>query len=239
MDKIETLDAPDSLTAANHIINGVLAEKLITAHVNCSIDYDGRASSTIENGDRIVMIKPDGTLLVHGEENYRPINWQSSGAEISADLNEDEELLIIGETDEYLEVTCSEVYQLTLFDNTDAANLQLEGTEDEMHERIIENPALIEDGLTELVNEKEFEFGRVDIFGVDSDGNTVIIEVKRRPASRDNVYQLYTYLMEYRNKVKQPDETVRGILVAPRCTDYILDVIQSHDLEFAELDPLE
>jgi RecB family endonuclease NucS len=238
MEKLETLTDPDSLTAANHIINAVLAEKLITVHVRCSIEYEGRAASTIEEGDRIVIAKPDGTLLVHGEENYQPINWQPSGADITADVTEDDQLLIIGETDEYLEIECSEVYQLSLFNHRDTASLQLRGTEEEMHNRIMKNPELVEDGLHNVVNEKKFSFGRVDIFGKDTDKNTVIVEVKRRAATRDHVYQLYTYMMEYEEKEASDEEIVRGILVAPSCTEYIKEVIHSYGLEFVQLDPI-
>lgn len=232
MDKITTLQNPDPVTAANHIINGVLSDKLITMQVRCTVNYDGRASSNIEEGDRILIAKPDGTLLVHGDENYQPINWQSSGAEISADITQDEQLLVTGETDEYLGITCTEIYQITLFNNKDNAELRLKGTEEEMHNRIVSNPDIVEDGLTNIVNEKQFAFGRVDIFGNDAEGNTVIIEVKRRPATRDHAYQLYTYLMEYEKQEKDTNETVRGILVAPNCTDYIHEILDDLGLEY-------
>lgn len=236
MDKLITLQKPDPREAANKLLNGNISGKVVTAHVNCTVTYEGRAASTIEEGERIIIVKPDGTLLVHGDENYQPINWQSSGAEISADISEEGHLQVIGETDEYLEITCLEIYQLTVFNNKDSAELQLEGTEEEMHQRILENPEVIEDGLTNLEHEKKFSFGRVDVFAKDSSGRPVIIEVKRRPATRDHVYQLYTYVMEY-NQVSST--TARGILVAPTCTEYIHEVLDSYDLEYAQLDPVE
>lgn len=235
-DKIQSTVTPEAIDAANTILNANLRGDMITAHVLCSVEYEGRAESTIEKGDRVVMIKPDGTVLVHGDEKYQPINWQSPGAEVSADLDEDNNLVILAEDSEYLEITCYTVYNLTTFDNTDEAELDLRGTEEEMHERIMSEPSLVESGLHDVVHEKEFSFGRVDVFGYDSEGTPVIIEVKRRSVTRDHVYQLYTYLKEYK---ETQNATVRGILVAPNCTDYIYDVIKDYGLEFVSLDPLE
>lgn len=235
-DKIQTEVTPDSLDAANKVINAVLRGDMITAHVSCSIEYEGRAESTIEQGDRVVLIKPDGTVLVHGDEKYQPINWQSPGADVTAELDDEENLLIVAEDSEFLKITCNTIYGLTLFNNTDEAELDLRGTEEEMHQRILENPSLVEQGLSDVEHEKEFSFGRVDVFGYDSNGTPVIIEVKRRSATRDHVYQLYTYLKEYKENYQN---SVRGILVAPNCTDYIYDVIKEYELEFVSLDPLE
>lgn len=234
--KIQSSIKPEPIDSANKIINATLRGDMITAHVLCSVEYEGRAESTIEKGDRVILIKPDGTVLVHGDENYQPINWQSPGAEVTADLDENNNLVILAEDSEYLEITCYDVYGLTVFDNTDEAELDLRGTEEEMHRRIMENPSIVEKGLHDVEHEKEFSFGRVDVFGYDSDGEPVIIEVKRRSATRDHVYQLYTYLKEYKEK---QGSNVRGILVAPNCTEYIYDVIKEYGLEYVSLDPLE
>jgi RecB family endonuclease NucS len=236
VEKIEALSEPDVLDAANTIVNGVTANNLITVHAQCSTDYEGRAKGGIDKGERILIIKPkSGTFLVHGDEDYKPINWQPSKADITVEITDDDELLLRAETDEMLEVLCSKVYRVTVFNNTDEASLELEGTEEEMHNRIMNNPELVEEGLSNLENEKEFDFGRVDIFAYDRDGVPVIIEVKRRAATRDHVYQLYTYVMEYR---QERNEDVRGVLAAPKCTEYIKDVLSSHDLEFSEVEAL-
>lgn len=237
VDKITTLNNPDNLKAANTILNGIEANNLITIHTLCTTDYSGRAEGGIDEGERVVMIKPkSGTFLVHGEEGYKPINWQPSDAEFSVTLtNDDDNLNITAETKENLTVTCKTIYQLTVFNNTDNATLELVGTEEEMHNRIMNDPTLVEKGLSKLQHEKEFDFGRVDVFAYDETDTPVIIEVKRRPATRDHIYQLYTYIMDYENEF---GENVRGILVAPSCTDYILEILHDYDLEFSKLEPV-
>lgn len=235
VDKLRTLSDPSPVEAANNILNGVTADNMITIHGLCTTKYSGRAAGGLDEGERVVLIKPkSGTMMVHGEEGFKPLNWQPSGAEISADV-EGGSLVVHAETSESLRVTFEELFQVTVFNNTDNAELRLEGTEEEMHQRILSEPHLVEEGLHSLEHEKEFDFGRVDVFGMDAEGNTVIIEVKRRSATRDHVYQLYTYVMEYRETF---GDDVRGILVAPECTEYILDVLESYDLEFSELNPI-
>lgn len=41
----------------------------------CAVIYDGRASSKLAAGERIVVIKGDGALLVHRPKGYEPVNW--------------------------------------------------------------------------------------------------------------------------------------------------------------------
>lgn len=42
---------------------------------NCWVEYRGRASSKLSSGERILIIKQDGALLVHRPTGYEPINW--------------------------------------------------------------------------------------------------------------------------------------------------------------------
>ena len=42
----------------------------------CSVEYVGRARSTLGCGERISMVKPDGSVLVHQKVGREPVNWQ-------------------------------------------------------------------------------------------------------------------------------------------------------------------
>ena len=46
---------------------------------SCLVDYQGRANSELEIGERILIIKKDGSVLVHRTVGYEPVNWQPSG----------------------------------------------------------------------------------------------------------------------------------------------------------------
>jgi len=41
---------------------------------DCSVDYRGRARSLLDWGERIIMIKEDGTVLVHQPVMREPVN---------------------------------------------------------------------------------------------------------------------------------------------------------------------
>ncbi|KPV65554.1 MAG: Endonuclease NucS [Candidatus Bathyarchaeota archaeon BA1] len=62
-----------------------LAKECISKHTvlvivgNCWVEYKGRASSKLGPGERILIIKRDGALLVHRPEGYEPVNWMPGG----------------------------------------------------------------------------------------------------------------------------------------------------------------
>lgn len=235
-DVFTLLEEPEPRDAANHIINGLARGQVATIQGYCIVDYDGRAKSDDPaEGYFVSMLKPDGTALIHSNEKYKPMNWQSSGAEIKPRLTDEGDLRVVAESDEFLEVIYKEIFSITLLEAEPRSELDLIGTEEDMHARIMNNPSLISEDFVALENEREFSFGRVDIFGEES-GEPVIVEVKRRSITRDHIYQLYTYLMEYE---KEYDETAIGILVSPDCTEYMIDVMDEYDISFVEVQPLD
>jgi len=51
----------------------------VGADGRCAVAYEGRAQSQLEAGDRFVLCKPDGTILVHSDTKQKPRNWQPPG----------------------------------------------------------------------------------------------------------------------------------------------------------------
>ncbi len=45
-----------------------------TVQINglCTVNYQGRAKSKLDRGERLVIKKQDSAILVHGPENYQP-----------------------------------------------------------------------------------------------------------------------------------------------------------------------
>jgi RecB family endonuclease NucS len=48
----------------------------------CCVEYSGRARSTLGWGERIVIVKPDGSVLVHQRAGREPVNWQPPGTRV-------------------------------------------------------------------------------------------------------------------------------------------------------------
>src|ERR1700675_4344675 len=44
----------------------------------CSVDYDGRLTAHLPSALRLLIVKADGSVLVHSDGgSYKPLNWMS------------------------------------------------------------------------------------------------------------------------------------------------------------------
>lgn len=216
---------------------GLTQDRLVTVFGRCRVEYDGRAHSTLGTGDRLVILKPDGTVLVHTDEGQQPVNWQPPGC--SHEVTVQEGLRIESHRQrpsEQLVVDFEEVVQVSGFDVTDENELSLTGTEADMRERILADPSVLEDGFEPRATERETAAGAVDIYGVDAEGKAVVVELKRRRVGPDAVSQLDRYVSALQRDLHAETE-VRGILVAPSVTDRATRLLERQDLEFTSLAP--
>ncbi len=229
---------PTPEVAHETIADGIAREALVTVVGRCTVDYDGRASSRLEAGDRLVVLKPDGAALVHTDEGQQPVNWQPPGCEHEA-LLEDGKLRLRSlrsTPDERLSITFERLFQVSTFEMSDPEDLALVGTEEDLRQRILEDPDLLEPGFTPLATERDTPAGAVDVYGEDGDGKTVVVELKRRRVGPDAVSQLRRYVDALERDL-HADAAIRGILVAPSVTDRAERLLEEHGLEFVALEP--
>ena len=244
---VETLTRPDHAAAHDLVTRGIAAAAVVTVVGSCTVDYEGRASSTLGPGERHLMLKPDGSALVHTDEGQQPVNWQPPDCEHEVRLADGEgsdgtgrERLIVEsqrETpDERLVVRFESVLHVGAFDLTDERDLSLSGTEADLRERVLDDPDLVEDGFSPLATERSTPAGAVDVYGEDRDGRTVVVELKRRRVGPDAVGQLGRYVDALERDMHAETE-VRGILVAPSVTDRARRLLAERGLEFVALEP--
>src|SRR5437773_12090374 len=98
---------------------------------------------------------------------------------------------------------------LSAFRLRDEAEFILHSSEEEMQRAILAEPGLIEQGLRVVDFEKKVAPGLVDGYGIDTQGNTVGIEIKKDPAGDDAVKQL---VESVRNLSPAEDKRLREIL---------------------------
>jgi endonuclease len=203
---------------------------------NCKVDYNGRANSKLELGERLLIIKADGSLLVHRPTGYEPINWQPSGSVFHAQIKEEmlEVHAVRQKPKENVKVQFTKIYTLTSILLLDAGDFILNASEEDMHRAILLRPELIEEGLKPISWEKKVEPGFVDVYGMDKQGRLVVIEVKRKPANKEAVLQLAKYIEAIKHKA---DRQIRGLLVAPSLGKDVQALLVTMSLEFKELDP--
>lgn len=214
--------------------------RLMQVFGECEVWYEGRASSSLGLGDRLIVIKPDGSLLVHQGWGREPVNWQPPGSKHS--FSESEGRLKIScyrsKPKEVLEVHFSEVYLVTSLLMKDDKELVLNGSELEYSKWIHENPEFIEEGFQPIKKERETGFGFIDVLGKDSEGRIVVVEVKRRrvgPEAASQLRRYVNYISQTKHHNKQ--EKVRGVLVAPSITKKAKQQLESEGFEFITLEP--
>jgi RecB family endonuclease NucS len=203
----------------------------------CRVEYEGRASSTLEWGERVAIIKQDGSVLVHRPTGYEPVNWQPPKCVVNVKLI-DSGLIVSASRSQPRENVSMEFQQISLTITgslTDHGEFALHVTEEQMKQAILIAPDLVEEGLKPLQQEKSLgAAGFTDIFAEDKAGRLVVVEIKRNAATKDAFLQLERYLETLRKQVNRP---LRGILVAPELRRSAQPTLESLKLEFVRLAP--
>jgi endonuclease len=234
--KIAVLENP-TLAEATVLIEKAFAQRrtLVVAG-NCHVYYAGRANSTLEPGERLLIIKSDGSLLVHRPVGYEPVNWQPAGGVFHVQVKEDglEVFGVRQKPRESVRVTFSEIFMVSALVLADSGDFLLHASEDDMHRAILLKPELLEEGFKPISWEKHVQPGFVDIFGEDKNGKLVIVEVKRKTATKENALQLAKYIEPIKAKTHRE---IRAVLVAPSLGKDVQRVLATMGLEFKALDP--
>jgi len=242
------------------IDTAIAQQKLCLVIGHCQVKYKGRAASKLTHGDRLLVIKPDGTFLVHQNSKMAAINYQGPGAVVNTALTDatleqsampTPVLVVKAERkkpqEETIEVTFDLLQSAQSFRLHDDGNLKLFGSERQLADLLEQDLHLIEKGLTPLKTESHFNKGAIDILAQDQGGRLVAIELKRRTAGLDAVTQLVRYVKQLSHRkdaqntnAKENKEgkaaKVRGILCAPEITDNALSMLEEEGLEYFKLD---
>jgi RecB family endonuclease NucS len=234
--KFAVLTKP-TLTEASKLIEKAFAQrKTLIVAGNCHVHYVGRASSKLESGERLLIIKSDGSLLVHRPTGYEPVNWQPPGSVFHVQIKEDELEVhaVRHKPRENVRVVFSQILMVSTLALTDAGEFLLYASEEDMHKAILLKPSLLEEGFKPISWEKHVEPGFVDIYGEDKNGRLVIVEVKRKTASKEAALQLAKYIEPIKGKVNRE---IRAILAAPGLGKDVQRTLDSLGLEYKALDP--
>jgi len=223
--------------AASMIRRSLSAQRLLIIVGNCRVEYKGRASSTLDWGQRVLIVKRDGSVLVHRPSGYEPVNWQPSKCMFRVEVGA-ESLSIIAarpQQKETLSLFFDRILSVDSYDLVDRADFSLYVSEEQMKEAILAQPELVESGFRPIGSEKNLgEAGFTDIVGEDSNGNFVVVEIKRNAAGRQSVLQLNRYIDSIRKNIGRG---LRGIIVAPELKKGTQGLLASMNLEFKAISP--
>jgi len=175
----------------------------------CSVDYEGRLQAHLPAAVRLLMVKADGSVLVHADGGaYKPLNWMNPPNTLNVEADVWTVRSPKGET---LTITIESVLSDQHFELGLDPGLQKDGVEAHLQELLAADPGVIEAGLALVRREHSTDIGPVDLLCVDPDGRSVAIEVKRR-GEIDGVEQLTRYIE--RLNLDSRLRPVRGIYVA-------------------------
>jgi hypothetical protein len=226
---------PDS---ANQLEKAVRGRELVLIVGDCRVDYEGRASSTLEWGERVTMIKQDGSVMIHRPVGYEPVNWQPPRCLVTVSSEDSNSVIITASRQQPRETISIEFRQITFLATgnlRDSGEFALHVTEEQMKQAILTAPDLVEKGLKPLEVEKSLgEAGFTDIYAEDNRGNLVVVEIKRNAATKDAVLQLQRYLDTLHTSVNRP---IRGIIAAPQLRRSAEPLLANLKLEFVKVLP--
>ncbi len=230
------LEVVSPSTSIDNIINilnqAIKYKKFIVILASTKIAYEGRGASKIGRGDRLIIIKPDTSVIIHRPFGYSPVNWQPESHVISVARRGDSIILrsIRRNPREILEVEIDKIYTLfTASSLVDDAEFIEYLDEHEMRDCLVKHPEEL-DVSKIIAVEKKIGEGYADIVAEDKEGSYVIIEVKRVTAGIQSVEQLKRYVDSF--KERGGGRRVRGILVAPSISRDALLRLREYRLEY-------
>jgi hypothetical protein len=157
----------------------------------CSVDYGGRLTAHLPEALRLLIVKADGSVLVHSDGgSYKPLNWMSPPCRLS---EEPGKWTVTNKAGETLTITIYETVSDTSVALGVDPGLVKDGVEAHLQELLAGQLHLLGDGWRLIRREYPTPIGPVDIMCRDSDGTHVAIEIKRR-GEIDGVEQLTRYL---------------------------------------------
>jgi len=228
------LDHPSLGAARDEVVRGVEGRQLVVLVASCTVSYSGRTGSQLGEGERLILLKKDGCVLVHRARDSQPVNWQPSGCVIQTGLERGSLVVkaIRSSPLESLTITINEVQFLGTFDLQDEAEFLLHASEEEMQRAIVLQPDIVEPGLRIVDFEKKVAPGFVDVYALDISGNTVVIEIKKDPAGSGAIRQLAEYL---KHLPPPPGKRLRPMIVAPGLAKGSQQILARMGIEFKQI----
>ncbi|WP_346844553.1 endonuclease NucS [uncultured Rothia sp.] len=197
----------------------------------CSVDYVGRLKAHLPRANRLLMVKNDGSVLIHSDGgSYKPLNWMSPPATMhvsdreelesstSFDIADDPDIEALwrvqaAKSDDYLLIRIYQVIGELSHDLGVDPGLIKDGVEADLQRLLAEQIETLGHGYRLVRREYPTAIGPVDILARDSNGSAIAVELKR-VGDIDGVEQLTRYLeLLNRDPLLAP---VKGVFAAQK-----------------------
>lgn len=175
----------------------------------CSVDYRGRLQAHLPTALRLLVVKADGSVLVHSDGgSYKPLNWMSPPCRLD---EADGRWTVTGKSGETLSIQIDEIVEDVSVELGTDPGLTKDGVEADLQVLLADQIETLGTGWRLVRREYPTAIGPVDILARDDEGRAVAVEIKRR-GEIDGVEQLTRYLdLLNRDPLLAP---VRGVFAA-------------------------
>jgi hypothetical protein len=197
---------------------------------DCSVDYSGRLSAHLPHARRLLVVKADGTVIVHGDRGHKALNWMSPPCTI---LERPDAWTVTGAKGERLEIAISAIHLDTTLDLGAEPGLRKTGSETDLQWLLAQSPDAIAPGLRLVAREFPTDLGPVDLLLRDAAGQTVAVEVKR-VGELAAVEQLSRYMERLNRDASLAP--VRGMLVAQTIKPQTRVLAEARGIGWVEVD---
>jgi RecB family endonuclease NucS len=208
--------------------------RLIVAR--CAVDYTGRLTAHLPEALRLIMVKADGSVLVHADAGgYKPLNWMTPPTVIE----ESEDMIVVRKVkgDDRLEIRLAEVLSdVDHLMDFDAARLEKDGVEADLQVALADAPEWCGEGFRLVRREWPTDIGPVDLMCRDGDDGWIAVEIKRI-GTIEAVEQLSRYLERIRLDPALAD--CRGVLAAQVVKPQARVLAEARGLDWVEVDLAE
>ncbi len=195
----------------------------------CSVDYAGRLSTHLPSAVRLLMVKADGSVLVHADGGgYKPLNWMSAPCTLA---EEPGVWRVANRSGEAMTITMEAVLHDSAHRLGLDPGLVKDGVEKQLQALLAERCHVVRPGLRLVRREYPTDIGPVDLLCRDADGAYVAVEVKRR-GEIDGVEQLKRYLQ----RLERMLGPVQGVLAAQEFKPQARVLAAERGIECVELD---
>jgi RecB family endonuclease NucS len=198
----------------------------------CEVRYTGRLTAILPEAVRLLILKADGSVLVHDDVGgYKPLNWMT-GPTVVEELG-DTIVVRKAKAEDVLEIRLVEILSDVAHDMGESAALEKDGVERDLQALVAAAPSALGEELTLIKREWPTEVGPVDLMCKDDEGEWVAVEIKRI-GTIEAVEQLTRYLDFIR--ADSAKAGCRGVLAAQTIKPQAIALAESRNIRCVEVD---
>lgn len=199
------------------------------------IEYVGRASSYAYPAHRLLIVKPDGSLLVHESTRVEPLNWQPPRSIVRFECVGDKLRVKSIRNNPHEEVIIDFIYiEFIKLCNLSSTRLSIIGRESDVVRSILSNPSIVEEGASIVGVDITTVYGKIDIL-LRKGERLIVVEVKNEKAGIPAVVQLKRYVEYYVGRGCK----VEGVLIAPDVSQEALTMLTREGFKYIDFHTLK